>query len=439
MKTCFLRFFIRLGLLSLVFGLSPGRAVENAGPLQRASGNGANPPFPDGLSPEIIEAVQWYDALGFPPVKDLARVRVIDSWSDAHHSIVEEIYTDGWLLEEKAGKWRVLAGLDAGVRLTWDAVKPWPLQEWLVTEYEKTEMYQQTVRRHVIKTDFKKEADTMLEELNSRSAPGSLLHPRPSVMSRQMAAFIEGRQCLERGLTEPGMELLRLAQMMDREAKTGRSLREILNDQMATCELWRLTMEFGVPATSRETILTDLELALKRFRTGAATPNLKQMAERLRVMVAEDREHARTVKSLDAMTLAEQAAELVFQLRDQHGQQLSQPGRCDIFSEDDEKAPGRPASPAAQLVMLRMAAVPPLIEALGNDRYSRSVQFWRKNVFSHSVLTVADCAEAVLGRIAQRGFYVQKPAVGTMSREEEVSAKRALVEKWWNGMRLTPR
>jgi hypothetical protein len=76
-------------------------------------------------------------------------------------------------------------------------------------------------------------------------------------------------------------------------------------------------------------------------------------------------------------------------------------------------------------------AVPLLIDALDSEDYSRSVGFWRDFQFSHTILTVGDCALAILQRIANEGFYSPRTTSIYMSRDEEIKATRAAVEQWW--------
>ena len=67
-------------------------------------------------------------------------------------------------------------------------------------------------------------------------------------------------------------------------------------------------------------------------------------------MITEDKAHAaRAPKEgeFDKLPKKEQIAELIFQLRDQNGQQWSQPGACDIFLDLRGEA-----SPASRLVAM---------------------------------------------------------------------------------------
>jgi hypothetical protein len=118
-------------------------------------------------------------------------------------------------------------------------------------------------------------------------------------------------------------------------------------------------------------------------------------------------------------------AELIFRLRDQNGRQSGQPGACDIFETGTED------SPAHRLVKIGYDAVPQLISVLEDKRFSRSVGYHRDFYFSHHVLTVGDCALAIIQAIAGRRFYERTTTSGYMSKDGEEGTTRQRVEAWW--------
>ncbi len=83
------------------------------------------------------------------------------------------------------------------------------------------------------------------------------------------------------------------------------------------------------------------------------------------------------------------------------------------------------SNPAAQLVEIGFDAIPHLIDNLANDRYSRSVGFHRDFYFSHRVLTVGECAQAILEKIASRSFRDSRIDTETQSFERNALA-------WWD-------
>ena len=119
-------------------------------------------------------------------------------------------------------------------------------------------------------------------------------------------------------------------------------------------------------------------------------------------------------------------AELIYQLRNQNGQQWSQPGACDIFLDERGEE-----SPAAKLVTLGFPAVPQLIEVLEDQGFTRSVGYHRNFYFSHHVLRVGDCAERILCRIAGRNFYQRTYTNGAMAKDGQATSIKKQIEAWW--------
>jgi hypothetical protein len=154
----------------------------------------------------------------------------------------------------------------------------------------------------------------------------------------------------------------------------------------------------------------------------------RQTAAVLKRMIAEDEAHAKA-GTIEFDTLSnDQVRELIFRLRDQNGHQFSQPGSCDIF----EDWHGNTNTPAHQLVRLSYAAVPQLIAALNSDTLTRSVGYWRDFTFSHNVLTVGDCCEAILQRITGKSFFVATTTSSYMTKDGKASTvgSENLVRHW---------
>ena len=172
--------------------------------------------------------------------------------------------------------------------------------------------------------------------------------------------------------------------------RTG-TLRESMEGEIAHILTWRATLRFGDLSVSRKELLQEQEWLLERFPGSEHREQVREDIRILRGMVGEDEEHARISRPAPGMTQTELIADLVFQLRDQSGFQIDEPGNCDIFLD-----PRGPESPASRLVSLGYAAVPALIEALDDERFTRAVGCHRSFYFSHFVLRVGDCARHIL-------------------------------------------
>jgi hypothetical protein len=151
----------------------------------------------------------------------------------------------------------------------------------------------------------------------------------------------------------------------------------------------------------------------------------------LRQMIAEDQEHdRRPPRPFDSLSREEQIEELVYQLRDQRAEQWSDPGSCCPFGDAREGG-----SPAHRLVKYGHDAVPRLIAALDDRRFTRCIGWHRSFYFSHYLLRVGDCAEAVLAKIAGRIFWQSRSTSGAMVKDGEAEAARRKVVAWWESLR----
>jgi hypothetical protein len=193
--------------------------------------------------------------------------------------------------------------------------------------------------------------------------------------------------------------------------------------------MWRVIGRFESPDVPWAELLADLEKVQKDFPGSKHEERVKDSIAILRRMVAEEKARAAALpKAEKDMTKRERVAELIFRLREQNGHQFMQPGRCLIFGwgrDNDEQ------TPAHQLVRIGYGAVPQLIDALEDERFTRSVGFHRSWYFSHHVLRVGDCSLAVLQRIAGRTFYQRRTTNSEMIKDGEVAAVKLKVQAWW--------
>jgi len=196
----------------------------------------------------------------------------------------------------------------------------------------------------------------------------------------------------------------------------------------ATQAIWKATLDFENISVARPQLLAEFYAVATNYPASQYANRAWQTVAILTQMVAADAAHAKSaVTNLNSLSVTDRVQELIFQLRDQNGQQCFQPGYCDIFM--DKRGTN---SPAGQLVAIGYPAVPQLIDALTNQNFTRSVGFGRNFVFSHTVLTVGDCAVAILQRIAERSFYEPGFTSGYMSNEHTNLEVRRAVETWWS-------
>ena len=152
-------------------------------------------------------------------------------------------------------------------------------------------------------------------------------------------------------------------------------------------------------------------------------------------MVAEDEAHAKNAPTnLDVLPVDQRVRELIFQLRDQNGEQMKwdQPGGFDIFN--DSRGTN---SPAGKLVAIGYPAVPQLIVALDDSTFSRWLGWFTVHGdldqigSARTVLTVGDYALAIIERITGKTFYPPVSSSAPMSYMKKNGEVRKAVEAWW--------
>lgn len=364
---------------------------------------------------ENQQLFEWFDQLGF---QDLTKLPVVKVPRDSSHDTLPH-YRYGFLgqqTDEQATVHFIYLGQHDFSMLTKDG-EPGP-----GTQLTKTELaeFANAVLKDYENTISLERSDP-LRHFGSRLNEGSEF----IVLARVCAAREQPE--LARKLIDAAEELLNKFHSPTQPAKT---LQKLFADDLAKEEMWSIIEAFGDTDISRKQLLDRTERMLKNYPESSYESRAKETVKILRQMVAEDQAH-QTPQNFDKLSTKEKVAELIFQLRDQRGVQISQPGRCDIFFGDnlDElcKILGTeppPPSPAKQLVDIGLEAVPQLLDALDDQRFTRSVGYHRNFYFSHSVLRVSHVAETILEKIGNHDF---RPPSG--SGDEDI---RKEVQQWWD-------
>jgi hypothetical protein len=351
------------------------------------------------------KAFGWMDGLGYPAIKKLKFVKVAtgQSYMNAGGQ-PENSYIHGVLLQEMGKKFDVL-GLQLE-RMTFEktplntpphkrvAHEPADLGKFAAATLKKLEFEAQ---------EAKDEDGIRKQMMQQMLAAMSGQYVSGRIMTFSLAWF-----CFHHGLGELSEKLYDQAnnKSHDRGWEDKRTLQEKLATELATAEMWTAVVAFENPAVSRAILKGKFERIVKYFPKTDHHQRAVETVAILEQMIREDA--ARTAmrakgKPFNLLDNKEQAKELVFLLREQTGFQWSQPGWCDIF-----RNPARDMStPAHQLVNLGYDAVPELIKALGDKRFTRAVGYGRNFFFSHRVLTVGECAQTILERIS--GLSLREP------------------------------
>ena len=372
------------------------------------------------LTPAAVADFQWFGTLGFPDVKDgpVAHVATgaVSAWQG---QTFPERFEDGFLLRHgDGGDFAVLT------------------PELFTQEYVTTPATKDHHRVGYEPVPFAEAADAYLDKVSKESLDPGKVAGRSfrKRLSERAQDFVWAWACWRHGLDAQAARFYDRATSIliyHREGPEPKEFRTRLANDLGYATLWRATLDFGDLKVTRPQLLEAFERVARNYPGTEYADRARETADTLRRMVAEDAAHAaKPAGPLESLPPDERVALLVFRLRDQHGRQISQPGACNIFF-DDEVADNNPPSPAAQLAALGTAAVPGLIAALDDKTLSRSVGFWRDFTFSHYVLTVGDCAEQILDRISGRQFFRGHTTSSYMGKDEQTQEVKKAVEAWW--------
>jgi hypothetical protein len=376
----------------------------------------------EALTTEQTAAFAWFDGLDFPNLAGLPVVHVATGcWTQTGDDPPVNAYIYGFLLED-AGKTFTVFTLSL-----------------LRLELRKTRaLFRRHERVGYKRANLAAAARARMGEMKRIKDEDDPFARLESVFERetsaQTEAFVWGRACAANGLPGLARELFDFGDdypAWGRKSKH-QSLRDYVEEDIAHVVMWRNVRAFGDPRIDRGELLARFEAFVHEFPRSRHLQRAKSTASILRRMVAEDEEHASRPVDLAATSERERVAELIFRLRNQRGCQMSQPGRCDIFAEAYLAMRRKPAdTPAHQLVKIGNAAVPQLIEALDDERFTRSVGFHRDFYFSHHVLRVGDAARAIIERIAGREFCARKTTSSEMAKGGHTASVKESIQAWW--------
>jgi hypothetical protein len=376
------------------------------------------------------EAFRWFGRLGFPDVKGKQFVRIVTGqWSQSAGEGPTNQYIDAFLLSESNGTFVVLT-------------KDLFVRSFIKTPAE-TAAHQQVGYEPF---NLALEAEAYLRVLKNPPKDnwrrfGQRLHERAEVFVLAWACDRNGQSGLAKELFDQASFMCesvpartnwwgnireRIDKALHRSPKKLPLIDQLERD-IAHSLMWRAIEAFGDPSVSRRELLNQLQTIVRCYPSSEHVPRAKATSEILERMIKEDEAHTIQWTSLDVLPMEQRVAELIFRLRDQNGHQFSQPGSCDIF----EDYRGTTNTPAHEFVRIGYPAVPQLIAAIDDPTLTRSVGYHRNFYFSHTILTVGDCAIAILQRITGKSFYLPRTTSSYPSKDGGASPARKAAERWW--------
>jgi len=378
-----------------------------------------------GLDSRAHTDFEWFSSLGFPDVKGCPCVRLENggSWTSAGEPIQID-HIDAFVLSTNGGTLTLFA-TDLSSRTAMNAVLP-----------------KGTMRHRAFdRVDLREEAKVQIKDLQSRPVKDDPFRHYQPASEERAEIFVLAWACWRQGLEQEAQQLYEQARKLP--ARThghgfSANFREGLEEDFGHAMMWPAIGNLGNPSVSRTEVLRQLEAILKNYPHSRHCERARKTAKLLKRMIGEDQAHADLSSAeLDRAPVKEQVREWIYRLRDQNGHQIMFPGRCDIFAV----LPSSTNSPAHQLVRFGYAAVPQLIAVLDSDTLTRSQGAIRFTQDPDFVLTVGDCAEAILQKITGKSFFLQQSgrdwlSMNYMSAAGQGPAARKAAEAWWAAFQI---
>jgi len=375
------------------------------------------PPLP--TPGELDRAFAWFDGLGLPSVKGCRFVVVATGNSVWNTDPPVKEFFPGFLLKEKGDEFVILTlGLE---KMKYNKTPPGtPVLEQVYYE----------------EADLRKFATAVLDSLGAGTFRGQDFGWADvrSALGRNGVVFALARQCAIQGHLDLAQRLYAMSLKEYNPAfKNIAAAREPREDRVKRDFEWfmrdRAFDAQGDTSLSRPEVLERFRLYVHNFPDSLPDECAKHM-KLLEQMIKEDEEHVRKpTKPPEKMTREEGIAELIWRLRDQGGYKVSNPGTVDFFVERYLDWTGGPAPaekcPASQLLDIGIDAVPQLVEAMTDTRFTRAADpDWGQHY------RVGDCAWVILQEIAGRDFgWDQGKTVDDLDKET-VTAAQAKVRRW---------
>jgi hypothetical protein len=363
---------------------------------------------------EELRAYFWFSSLGFPDVKKAGLVRVSTGhWSRRGSDPPENEFIYGFLLADRGDEFTVL-------KLSLE-------QESFTKTADANPAHERVAYAH---QDLKSEVAKLLARADEAGAgdESDLSYQLGTHSYRRMEVFFLAWACWRHGLRRDANGLYNHAVTLvdtDPDGRATTSLRLAVANDIAGSEICEIDAGFAEASISRAELLTRYFDFLERHPGTAPFDRAAETAALLKSMVQEDAEHAKKLKKrrpFEELDLNDQIAELIFELRDQNGQQLVLPGGPSVFNDPRDER-----SPAHQLLNAGYEAIPQLIEAIGDRRFTRTVGLDRDH--SHYMLRVGDCAREIIRRIA--GLKFQRAARSISVVDDDVTVFSADVQAWF--------
>ncbi|MBK8979561.1 MAG: hypothetical protein IPM29_26975 [Planctomycetes bacterium] len=365
------------------------------------------PPAAAQLDADVRDALAWLDGLGMPDLSDRPFVRATTGGRDRQRQVVY-----GFLADDRGPSFTLWVSVPFRWpgRPTPHRASAHPLGRWVGVRTPRGTPTDRRVGYELV--DLEQFALARLRDARADLDGDGAPTPR-TLATRAMLGSdlcLLGWACLGQGHARVARDLLELG----REAFALRWFRGRTPDHLRTClevdlgetATWELLEDFADPAVPWTELRRRAAAIPVLYPASQQVERALEIAATLQRMIDAPPAEPATAE----LPPAEQARRLVATLPEQNGVQPSQEVSPDIWAD-----PRGAASPAQRLRALGIDAVPALIDALDDERLTRTVGFHRNHHLSHYVLRVEDVASRVLSDIAGRGFAGRDDALAWLA------------------------
>ncbi|WP_038165509.1 HEAT repeat domain-containing protein [Verrucomicrobium sp. BvORR106] len=375
------------------------------------------------LSPEARADFAWFSSLGYPELKEAKWAEVwVGEGSKTGNRPVEYRTVQGFVTRQEGEQFHVL---------TADLI----LREMTAQLHPANPIGRVTFEPR----EFERAARQYLDLLKKFALTPAMWSIKDSKLGHRSQIFFMAYAAWQRGHTELAQGLYDQASHLPtrqggKAPPEGLKFQDLLEQEMGRAAMWqaaRLFTSNGKPWPENRVLPTRTEVlaafmeVVRRFPYCHEAPQAERTAKFLEQMIAEDKSHpVISEEEMAKLPMEEQVRELVFRLRDQRAYQSAYPFAPDIF----DSLSSRDESPANRLAATGVPAVPQLIAALSDTRFTRASYSNRELILTKHTLTIGDCATLILERIAGRSF---RPFVWGTFEESPAKIDHKLLDAWW--------
>lgn len=262
-----------------------------------------------------------------------------------------------------------------------------------------------------------------LEELRTYNAVKHEYDESAPDLSDESALYLISKAAAARGLKQLSNDYYAVATEANRDsysAEEGSTFEHRMTELLAGNLFNSAAEKIANYRNPRRAALPYLQNLADFFKGSRNYKDAMAFRSKVLDLVHEDAEHKSTTIT-GAATDAE-VSELLFQLRDQQGAQISSPGLLDALRD-----PRGDRSPAARLLALGLPVLPKVIEAITDPRLSRTRIYSRATGANADFITVGEVAEQIFERMSHTDFNGRHTGNASISP----AAYKEKAQAWW--------